>query len=356
MAMGHRAAGTLREEGATEGGSQGSLSAEEHRERQYATAAQMANFVYVIVDTSSTPPVAATVDAAWDTAGIIRFAEEWLSATVTVALYTHRHEDHVGGRSPTSGNLRAGARDMAAAGATVYCMDADADSVERSTEIEVTRLADGGTVQLGAHHISAISTPGHTPGSCCYTVGTAGGAVESEVVFTGDTLFVGGFGRMSVEAGTGDVTAMFASLARLAQLPEGTAVLAGHNFGAQRISTIGDESRHNAAYRCGTVEQLAALAGMAPMEAGGPIKMNPVVGGPSPRSVLEGLDFSGCVLPEPIGAQCVCCQPLDAAVLRSGRFWCEAVGGAWPERGESELRLEALSCSSALRWSPLPRM
>ena len=225
MVMGHRAAGTLREEGATEGGSQGSLSAEEHRERQYATAAQMANFVYVIVDTSSTPPVAATVDAAWDTAGIIRFAEERLGATVTVALYTHRHEDHVGGRSPTSGNLRAGARDMAAAGATVYCMDADAESVERSTEIEVTRLADGGTVQLGAHRISAISTPGHTPGSCCYTVGTAGGAVESEVVFTGDTLFVGGCGNLNHPNMTRE---MYETFVRLAQLPPDTRVCCGH--------------------------------------------------------------------------------------------------------------------------------
>eukprot|EP01046_Picozoa_sp_COSAG06_P040404 COSAG06_NODE_4887_length_3882_cov_2.847740_1_plen_40_part_10 len=40
---------------------------------------------------------------------------------------------------------------------------------------------------------------------------------------------------MSIEAGTGDVSAMFNSLGRLAQLPSGTAVLAGHHFGAQRI-------------------------------------------------------------------------------------------------------------------------
>jgi glyoxylase-like metal-dependent hydrolase (beta-lactamase superfamily II) len=145
-----------------------------------------ANFVYVIHDAETGE--AATVDAAWDTDGILRFVAS-LGASVTAALYTHRHEDHVGGRSPRSGNLRAGAVNMAAAGATVYCMDADADSVERSTEALVTRLADGGTVQLGAHTITAIATPGHTPGSCCYLAGTAGGTLESEVVFTGDTLF-----------------------------------------------------------------------------------------------------------------------------------------------------------------------
>ena len=246
---------------------------------------------YVIVDADS--GTAATVDAAWDVAGVLRFVEG-LGATVTAALYTHRHEDHVGGRSPTSGSLRAGAMDMASAGATVFCMDADADSVEQSTETVVTRLVDGGIVPLGAHTITAIATPTHTPTKWCFLAGTAGGTVESEVVFTGDTLFVGGFGRMSLEAGTGDVGAMFSSLARLAQLGGGTAVLAGHHFGAQRISNIGDEMRHNAAYRCATAAQLAALAGIAP---GGPIRMNPAAGSAVTSSILDGLDFSGVLVP-----------------------------------------------------------
>ena len=332
-------------------------TAEQQLQRQFETAARMANFVYVIVDDETR--TAATVDAAWDVEGVLKFATA-LGATVTTALYTHRHEDHVGGRSPRSGHLRAGAANMATAGATVYCMDADAESVERSAETAVTRLSDGSTVVLGTHAITAIATPGHTPGSCCYLVGTGGGTVESEVVFTGDTLFVGGFGRMSVEQGTGDVNAMFSSLARLARLPPGTAVLAGHHFGAQRITNIGDEVRHNAAYRCTSAVQLAALAGIVPPPApAGPIRLNPTTGSAgSSQQELAGLDFSGCVVPT---TQCFCCQPMDASVLRQrattrGGFYCEEVQNSSADErpaADTEDLPSSMDASCDMYWSNL---
>lgn len=336
------------------------LTPDQQQQRQFETATRMANFVYVIVDDET--HTAATVDAAWDVESVLMFAKS-LGATVTAALYTHRHEDHVGGRSPRSGNLRAGASNMAAAGATVYCMAADADSVELSTETAVTRLSDGSTVVLGSHTITAIATPGHTPGSCCYLVGTAGGTVESEAVFTGDTLFVGGFGRMSVEHGTGDVNAMFSSLARLAQLPPGTAVLAGHHFGAQRITSIADEVRHNAAYRCTSAVQLAALAGIAPPPAQvGPIRLNPTAATVETNDQeLAALDFAGCIMPSP-GTECFCCQPMDSSVLRQRTttldgLYCEEVKNAFATEknaaGAGDV-LRSVDASCDLYWLRLP--
>jgi hypothetical protein len=148
---------------------------------------------------------------------------------------------------------------------------------------------------------------------------------------------------------------MFNSLGRLAQLPLGTAVLAGHHFGAQRITSIGDEVRHNAAYRCTSAEQLAALAGIAssPTTTRGPIRMTPSAGMSSQSDdVLDGLDFSGCVLPEP-GPQCFCCQPMEDVVLRRrATFFCEDVNGSEPSSEQFE-QDEAIR--DLYWWSPVPK-
>lgn len=65
-----------------------------------------------------------------------------------------------------------------------------------------------------------IHTPGHTPGSCCY-YWEAGG-----ILFSGDTLFYGSYGRTDFPGG--DIEEMAASLKKLSFLPKKTLVLPGH--------------------------------------------------------------------------------------------------------------------------------
>src|SRR5690606_11104762 len=67
-----------------------------------------------------------------------------------------------------------------------------------------------------------IATSGHTAGHVCYYLPEAG------IIFTADTLFALGCGRL-FEA---PPEVMFASLGRLAALPPHTVVYCGHEYSA----------------------------------------------------------------------------------------------------------------------------
>jgi glyoxylase-like metal-dependent hydrolase (beta-lactamase superfamily II) len=90
-------------------------------------------------------------------------------------------------------------------------------------------------MRLGKIEISFLHTPGHTPGSQCLKVG--------ERLVTGDTLFIGGCGR--VDLPNSDPQEMAQSLRRLSGLPAETVIWPGHNYAADPSATLGRELRNN---------------------------------------------------------------------------------------------------------------
>jgi glyoxylase-like metal-dependent hydrolase (beta-lactamase superfamily II) len=89
-------------------------------------------------------------------------------------------------------------------------------------------LVDGQQIKFGASTITAIHTPGHTPGSTCFTVGN--------LLFSGDTLFPGGVGNTKNQ--TGHFYTIIRSVEyKLLSLPEDTVIYPGHGD----PSTIGAE-------------------------------------------------------------------------------------------------------------------
>jgi hydroxyacylglutathione hydrolase len=70
-----------------------------------------------------------------------------------------------------------------------------------------------------------IATPGHTSTSVCYYIEPSAGN-ENGILWTGDTLFVGGCGRL-LEC---NAESMAESLQRLASLPDDTLVYCGHDY------------------------------------------------------------------------------------------------------------------------------
>ena len=90
-------------------------------------------------------------------------------------------------------------------------------------------LAEGGVVRFGEIRLRVMHTPGHTEGSVCLLDEDGG------VLYSGDTLFAGGWGRVDLPGG--DPTAMVASLARLTALEDPTGVFPGHGA----TTTIGRE-------------------------------------------------------------------------------------------------------------------
>lgn len=94
-------------------------------------------------------------------------------------------------------------------------------------------LSEHDVVSFGSHRLTVIATPGHTRGSVTFY------CEAEQAAFTGDTLFRMSIGRTDFESGSH--SDMMNSLKKLAALPAGTKVYAGH--GAS--TTIGDELCHN---------------------------------------------------------------------------------------------------------------
>lgn len=162
------------------------------------------NFAYLVIDQGQAavvdPGEAAPVEAALAREGV-ELAAIWL---------THHHHDHVGGvaelvaRHPT---------------VAVIAGEVDAEKIAGVT----LRLADGQEFPFGALRVRAIHNPGHTLGAISFHV--------EDAVFTGDTLFGGGCGRLF----EGDAAMMHASLGKLSALPPETRVYFGHEYTASNL-------------------------------------------------------------------------------------------------------------------------
>jgi hydroxyacylglutathione hydrolase len=85
-------------------------------------------------------------------------------------------------------------------------------------------LVSDESLRFGKREARALHTPGHTPGSLCLYVETAG---ETPVLFAGDTLFRGSIGRTDLPGGSGE-TILRSIRERLLTLPDDTLVIPGH--------------------------------------------------------------------------------------------------------------------------------
>ena len=91
-------------------------------------------------------------------------------------------------------------------------------------------LNEGDVVAVGNMQFHVIHTPGHSPGGICLY------CKEQDVLFSGDTLFRGSIGNLSLP--TSQPKLMWNSLDKLAKLPPSTKVYPGHG----PATTIGKES------------------------------------------------------------------------------------------------------------------
>jgi hydroxyacylglutathione hydrolase len=96
-------------------------------------------------------------------------------------------------------------------------------------------LAHGELLSFGAQALEVIHTPGHTPGSICFSTGG-----DAPLLFSGDTLFARGIGRTDLWGGS--YPQILRSIEeRLLTRPGETRVIPGHG----PDTTLGDERLKN---------------------------------------------------------------------------------------------------------------
>jgi glyoxylase-like metal-dependent hydrolase (beta-lactamase superfamily II)/rhodanese-related sulfurtransferase len=150
-----------------------------------------------------------------------------LDLKLVLTLETHVHADHIAG----SGVLRqrVGSRSVMSEDAGAQCAD--------------VMVKDGERLKLGAIHVEARKTPGHTNGCVSYVV-TEDGSSEPAKVFTGDALLIRGCGRTDFQQG--DAGTLYESVSKkIFTLPEETWIYPGHDYKGRTVSTVGEEKRHN---------------------------------------------------------------------------------------------------------------
>jgi glyoxylase-like metal-dependent hydrolase (beta-lactamase superfamily II) len=153
-------------------------------------------------------------------------ARDW---TLKLIVSTHGHWDHTGDNAAVAAHT----------GAEIAAHPLDRHRLEHPEplwapfdippSVPAVELAEGGDIRFGEIRLRVLHTPGHTEGSVCLY------SADDGLLFSGDTLFAGAWGRTDLPGG--DPDEMVASLVRLLDFEDPVRVLPGHN----RETTIGAE-------------------------------------------------------------------------------------------------------------------
>lgn len=171
-----------------------------------------------------------------DNAGLIEEQINKLGGKPVAILLTHGHFDHI----LAAGELRE------TYGIPIYLEEEEVDVLGDTVKnlsstwgsaftLQADKLVkEGDEITLAGVTMRVLHTPGHTKGSCCFYL------PEEKILFSGDTLFYGSYGRIDFPTSSG--AQMKESVHRLlTELPDEVQVLPGHEMFTQ----IGFEKRIN---------------------------------------------------------------------------------------------------------------
>lgn len=167
------------------------------------------NFIYVL---ASPGGECAVVDPG-DAAPVRRFLD-LRKLRLTHVLLTHHHHDHIDGAAELAAD----------AACEVWCSDHDRSRIPSATK----SVGEGDSLELFGHAMRVLEVPGHTLGQIAYHW------PKLEALFTGDTLFSAGCGRLF----EGSYEQMYASLQKIKRLPAATRIYFGHEYTMRNIEFI----------------------------------------------------------------------------------------------------------------------
>lgn len=174
----------------------------------YRLPARSDNYIFVLYSPSDR--TAAVVDPA-DAPPVLAKLNE-LGAELVAIFNTHHHNDHVGGNRELLARFP---------GAQVYGGAEDRGRIPGQHRY----LEEGDRVTFAGRTGQVFFVPGHTRGHIAYYFAPQTNDKPGEL-FCGDTLFVGGCGRLF----EGTPAQMQPSLAKLRNLPDNTRIWCAHEY------------------------------------------------------------------------------------------------------------------------------
>ncbi|MBU1296185.1 MAG: hydroxyacylglutathione hydrolase [Gammaproteobacteria bacterium] len=134
---------------------------------------------------------------------VLNYCREY-KKTLTGILITHHHKDHTGGVAELKQRSNC-----------------PVHGPEHLTELVTHPVDDNDQVQIFSKIFTVIATPGHTLDHLCYFSNQ-----ETPILFSGDTLFKGGCGRIM----EGTPEQMLTAMTKISDLPDDTLIYGTHEY------------------------------------------------------------------------------------------------------------------------------
>lgn len=182
------------------------------------------NFSYMVCSRSSGEAV--IIDPGWEAQFLLDFARSHHFQLKGVLL-THSHRDHCA----AAGDIGGGAR------CPVFMSEREISHSGFNCD-GLVPIECAGKLRIGSIECLSIATPGHTPGSMCFSF--------PGYLFSGDTLFIEGCGLPSGRSDGHDAGELFDSLKGLREVvPSTSRVFPGHKYRKELGSQFSDVVREN---------------------------------------------------------------------------------------------------------------
>ena len=185
------------------------------------------NFCYVV--SCDETKMAAIIDPSVEINPVIEYIES-NNLILDKVLITHTHHDHIYYLGDFI-NLYPLMKVYASANARL------------PKTVDFKKIEHNDVVMVGKHFILSLFTPGHYIDSICYWV------KSQNIIFTGDTMFVGRTGR-TISSGSNLKDLYYSTYDILLKLPSDTVIFPGHHYGFRKNITLRENMKLSNFFQC----------------------------------------------------------------------------------------------------------